>query len=111
VHLALPAVGGEVAEMDQDPITVVLVDDHRMFRAGVRASLDDAFDVVGEAEDVEGAIRAVRTLRPSVVLLDVHLPGGCGGGGAEVIAAVPTCWARPVSSPCRCPTRPTTSSR
>jgi len=73
--------------MDQDPITVVLVDDHRMFRAGVRASLDDAFDVVGEAEDVEGAIRAVRTLRPSVVLLDVHLPGGCGGGGAEVIAA------------------------
>ena len=33
--------------MDEDAITVVLVDDHRMFRAGVRASLDDAFDVVG----------------------------------------------------------------
>ena len=72
--------------MDDDAITVVLVDDHRMFRAGVRASLDDAFDVIGEAEDVEGAVRAVHELRPSVVLLDVHLPGGCGGGGAEVIA-------------------------
>ena len=72
--------------MDDDAITVVLVDDHRMFRAGVRASLDCAFDVVGEADDVEGAVRAVHELRPSVVLLDVHLPGGCGGGGAEVIA-------------------------
>ena len=66
---------------------VVLVDDHLMFRAGVRASLDASIRVVGEAEDVEGAIAAVRTLQPPVVLLDVHLPGGNGGGGAEVITA------------------------
>ncbi len=68
-----------------EPIDVVLVDDHLMFRAGVRASLDDNVNVVGEAETVEQAIAAVRELRPPVVLLDVHLPGGDGGGGAEVI--------------------------
>lgn len=68
-------------------VDVVLVDDHLMFRAGVRASLDPSIRVVGEAEDVEGAIAAVRTLRPPVVVLDVHLPGGNGGGGAEVITA------------------------
>lgn len=66
---------------------VVLVDDHLMFRTGVKASLDPSIRVVGEAEDVEGAIAAVRTLRPPVVVLDVHLPGGDGGGGAEVITA------------------------
>lgn len=66
---------------------VVLVDDHLMFRAGVKASLDPSIRVVGEAEDVEGAVAAVRTLQPPVVVLDVHLPGGMGGGGAEVITA------------------------
>ncbi|WP_169166263.1 LuxR C-terminal-related transcriptional regulator [Cellulomonas taurus] len=68
-----------------EPIDVVLVDDHLMFRAGVRASLDERVRVVGEAETVEQAIAAVRELHPPVVLLDVHLPGGDGGGGAEVI--------------------------
>lgn len=68
-----------------EPIDVVLVDDHLMFRAGVRASLDDRVRVVGEAETVEQAVAVVRELRPPVVLLDVHLPGGDGGGGAEVI--------------------------
>ncbi|MHA7132265.1 LuxR C-terminal-related transcriptional regulator [Oerskovia turbata] len=67
------------------PVPVVLVDDHHMFRAGVRASLDGRVDVVGEADSVDGAVEAIRTLRPPVVLLDVHLPGGSGGGGAEVI--------------------------
>jgi DNA-binding NarL/FixJ family response regulator len=67
------------------PVPVVLVDDHHMFRAGVRASLDGRVDVVGEADSVDGAVEAIRTLRPPVVLLDVHLPGGAGGGGAEVI--------------------------
>ncbi|GIG26265.1 LuxR C-terminal-related transcriptional regulator [Cellulomonas denverensis] len=68
-----------------EPIDVVLVDDHLMFRAGVRASLDDRVRVVGEAETVEQAVAVVRDLRPPVVLLDVHLPGGDGGGGHEVI--------------------------
>ena len=67
------------------PVDVVLVDDHNMFRAGVKASLDDGVRVVGEADDVGSAIAAVRELRPPVVVLDVHLPGGDGGGGAEVI--------------------------
>ncbi|WP_211373688.1 response regulator transcription factor [Cellulomonas fimi] len=68
------------------PVDVVLVDDHLMFRTGVRASLDGRVRAVDEADTVETAIAAVRTRRPPVVLLDVHLPGGDGGGGAEVIA-------------------------
>ncbi|HWS57532.1 MAG TPA: response regulator transcription factor [Actinotalea sp.] len=72
---------------DSDAVHVVLVDDHLMFRAGVRASLDDSIRVVGEAADVDAAIAMVHAARPQVVLLDVHLPGGSGGGGAEVITA------------------------
>jgi DNA-binding NarL/FixJ family response regulator len=62
--------------------TVVLVDDHAMFRAGVRAELGDAVEIVAEAADVDEAVAAVLASRPEVVLLDVHLPGG---GGVEVI--------------------------
>lgn len=58
--------------------TVVLVDDHRMFRTGVQAELGDAVEVVGEAEDVASAVRVVLATRPEVVLLDVHLPDGSG---------------------------------
>jgi DNA-binding NarL/FixJ family response regulator len=64
---------------------VVLVDDHRMFRTGVRAELARDLDVVGEADTVDSAIEVVARERPDVVLLDVHLPGGDGGGGAEVL--------------------------
>ena len=64
---------------------VVLVDDHRLFRAGVRAELGDRVAVVGEAADVESAVTVVRRERPDVVLLDVHLPGG---GGRAVLEAV-----------------------
>ena len=71
----------------QTDVDVVLVDDHLMFRAGVRASLDASIRVVGEADDVDAAIALVRALQPPVVVLDVHLPGGTGGGGAEVITA------------------------
>jgi len=67
------------------PVPVVLVDDHHMFRTGVRASLDARVRVVGEAADVEEAVAVVHAERPPVVLLDVHLPGGNGGGGAEVV--------------------------
>src|SRR5699024_6430184 len=66
-------------------LRVVLVDDHRMIRTGVRSELDADLEVVGEAADVPGAVQAVRELLPDVVLLDVHLPGGSGGGGAEVL--------------------------
>ena len=76
--------------MNDQQIRVLLVDDHALVRTGVRAELTKhAADVVvvGEAEDVEGAVAAVHALHPDVVLLDVHLPGGGGGGGAEVVAA------------------------
>lgn len=67
------------------PVRVVLVDDHRMFRTGVRAELGQAVDVVGEAEDVDQAVAVITATRPDVVLLDVHLPGG---GGRAVLAAL-----------------------
>jgi DNA-binding NarL/FixJ family response regulator len=65
--------------------TVVLVDDHAMFRAGVRAELADDIAVVGEAATVAEAVATIRRTRPDVVLLDVHLPDG---GGPAVVGAV-----------------------
>jgi DNA-binding NarL/FixJ family response regulator len=65
---------------------VVLVDDHAMFRTGVRAELGSHVDIVGEAADVDGAVEVVRRTAPDVVLLDVHLPGG---GGTEVLRRLP----------------------
>ena len=66
-------------------IRLVLVDDHRMFRSGVKAELDESMVIVGEAADVDRAIVVVAETRPDVVLLDVHLPGGNGNGGSDVI--------------------------
>ncbi len=66
---------------------VVLVDDHGLFRSGVRAELGRQVDVVGEADDVQPAIELIAELLPDVVLLDVHLPGG---GGGAVIGAIKT---------------------
>lgn len=57
---------------------VVLVDDHSLVRAGVRAELSSRLDIVGEAEDVSDAITCILRTTPDVVLLDVHLPGGTG---------------------------------
>ncbi|WP_312180072.1 response regulator transcription factor [Arthrobacter sp.] len=68
------------------PISVVVVDDHAIFRSGLKADLDNRVTVLAEAASVETAVAAIRQARPQVVLLDVHLPGGAGGGGAEVIA-------------------------
>jgi DNA-binding NarL/FixJ family response regulator len=68
--------------MSDGQVRVVLVDDHRMFRTGVRAEIGEAVDVVGEAEDAPSGIAVVREKLPDVVLLDVHLPGG---GGVEVL--------------------------
>ena len=71
------------------PLTAVIVDGHAIFRAGLRADLDPArVEIVGEAGDVDAAVGGVLERAPDVVLLDVHLPGGAGGGGAEVAARV-----------------------
>ncbi len=64
---------------------VFLVDDHHLFRAGVRAELGDAVQVVGEADDVPAAVELICERLPDVVLLDVHLPQG---GGQAVLEAV-----------------------
>jgi DNA-binding NarL/FixJ family response regulator len=65
--------------------SVVLVDDHQLFRSGVRAELDGLVDVLGDAATVEDAVRTIVELEPDVVVLDVHMPGG---GGLEVIRQV-----------------------
>ncbi len=61
---------------------VVLVDDHALFRAGVRAELEGRVDVVAEAGTVDDAVQAITETEPDVVLLDVHMPEG---GGVEVL--------------------------
>src|SRR3984893_6642442 len=66
---------------------VVLIDDHGLFRSGVRAELGRQVEVIGEADDVQPAIDLIGELLPDVVLLDVHLPGG---GGQAVVQAVKT---------------------
>jgi DNA-binding NarL/FixJ family response regulator len=65
--------------------TVFIVDDHDLFRAGVRAELPDDLDIVGDASDVESAIEMIRERRPDLVLVDVHMPSG---GGRAVIQQV-----------------------
>ena len=66
-------------------IRVFLVDDHRLFLAGVRSELTGDVEFVGEAGDVATAIRGIVATEPDVVLVDVHLPDG---SGAQVIEAV-----------------------
>lgn len=67
--------------------TVVLVDDHAMFRAGVRSELGERVDVVGEAGHPTEAAQVIRDSRPDVVLLDVHMPDG---GGLAVLESIGT---------------------
>jgi DNA-binding NarL/FixJ family response regulator len=71
--------------MSKKTPTVVIVDDHRIFRTGVKAELGDLVEILGEAETVEDAVREITEREPDVVLLDVHMPGG---GGVEVIEQV-----------------------
>jgi DNA-binding NarL/FixJ family response regulator len=78
-----PSVQGPLA--DRGPYRVVIVDDHAMFRTGVKAEIGRLVAVVGEAADADRAIAVVLQTQPDVVLLDVHLPGG---GGVEVIRKV-----------------------
>jgi RNA polymerase sigma factor (sigma-70 family) len=70
---------------DRGAPRVVLVDDHGLFRSGVRAELAGQVEVVGEADDAAPAIELIERVLPDVVLLDVHLPGG---GGHAVISEV-----------------------
>ena len=65
--------------------SVVIVDDHAIFRSGVRAELEGLVEVRAEAETLEEAIRVIGEADPDVVLLDVHMPGG---GGVQVIGEV-----------------------
>jgi DNA-binding NarL/FixJ family response regulator len=65
--------------------SVVIVDDHSLFRAGVKAEIDGMVEVLGDASTVEEAVERIVELEPDVVLLDVHMPGG---GGLEVIRQV-----------------------
>jgi DNA-binding NarL/FixJ family response regulator len=78
-----PAAAAPVAP--PGPSRVVVVDDHAMFRTGVKAEIGQAVRVVGEAADVESAVAVITASHPDVVLLDVHLPGG---GGVEVLRKV-----------------------
>ena len=71
--------------MTEPRLRVFVVDDHDLFRAGVRAAIGTEVDIVGEADDVDPAVELIRERRPEVVLLDVHLPGG---GGQRVVKQV-----------------------
>ncbi|MHB8439430.1 MAG: response regulator [Acidimicrobiales bacterium] len=68
-----------------DRIRVFLVDDHALFRSGVRAELGDAVEVVGDADEVAAAVELIGERQPDVVLVDVHMPDG---GGKAVIEAL-----------------------
>ena len=76
-----------------DSLRVVIVDDHSIFRSGLRADLDPTVEVVGEAGDVGTAVEVIAATRPDVVLLDVHMPGADGiaatGGEAVLKRAIP----------------------
>ena len=77
--------GEQDGNADDSDIRIAVVDDHEMFRTGVIATLQTDFDIVGQAGDVEGAIEMIAQTKPDVVLLDVHVPGGAGGGGTEIL--------------------------
>jgi len=76
------------ARDDADRIRVFLVDDHELFRAGVRAGLGEDVDLVGEADDIAPAIELIGERHPDVVLLDVHMPGGGGRAVLEQVLPV-----------------------
>ncbi|MGD9752355.1 MAG: response regulator transcription factor [Acidimicrobiia bacterium] len=69
------------------PIRTVLADDHAVVRSGLRAELGDRFEVVGEADDAEGAIDVIAAHRPDLVVCDLHMPRG---GGLAVVKACAT---------------------
>ena len=62
--------------MSDQALRLVIIDDHALIRAGIRAELPDDMVVVAEADDVASGVQAIHLTQPDVVLLDVHLPGG-----------------------------------
>jgi DNA-binding NarL/FixJ family response regulator len=64
------------------PIRTVLADDHELVRSGLRSELADAFEIVGEADDAEGAVDVINARQPDLVVCDLHMPGG---GGLAVV--------------------------
>lgn len=75
------------SETSLPPIRVVLADDHAIVRAGMRSELSDRFEVVGEADDAEGAIDVITARQPDLVVSDLHMPRG---GGLAVVQACAT---------------------
>ena len=69
-------------------LRVFLVDDHQLFRSGVRAELGDSVELVGEADEVAAAIELIGERLPDVVLIDVHMPDGGGRAVIEAVGAV-----------------------
>ena len=86
-------------------IRVFVVDDHALFRSGVKAEIGDAVEIVGDVGTVDEAIIAIRATQPDVVLLDVHLPNG---GGRAILEGLANGFPRRDASPCRSPMPPTT---
>ncbi len=82
---ATPAQPGSGPTGTAQRTRVVVVDDHAMFRSGVKTEIGQRVAVVGEAADVDSAVAVIAETHPDVVLLDVHLPGG---GGVEVLRRV-----------------------
>ncbi|MGO9975387.1 MAG: response regulator [Solirubrobacteraceae bacterium] len=75
-----------------DRVRIVVVDDHLLFRAGVKAELAGRCEVVGEAANPADAVAVINAVTPDVVLLDVHLPDG---GGVAVLRALQSAGAAP----------------
>ena len=69
----------------EERLRVFIVDDHELFRAGVRSQLESDFEIAGEADDADAAIELIGERLPGVVLLDVHLPGGGGRRVADEV--------------------------
>ncbi len=65
-----------------DPIRTVLADDHALVRSGLRSELDETFEIVGEADDAEGAVDVINARLPDLVVCDLHMPRG---GGLAVV--------------------------
>jgi DNA-binding NarL/FixJ family response regulator len=78
---------GTTGERPPEVIRVVLADDHELMRSGLRGELGERFEVVGEADDAEGAIDVITARRPDLVVSDLHMPRG---GGLAVVKACAT---------------------
>lgn len=74
--------------VDLPPIRIVLADDHEIIRSGLRGTLGSKFEVVGEADDADGAIDVIRAREPDLVVSDLHMPRGGGLAVVEACASV-----------------------